>query len=100
MDVNGRTLEKMNLWKCKNNHVLGVIKKKKVRNSSAKFSFRVTVVYLLRESVDTANPPEAARVAGRTRATPDLTWTCSICGEERVWEQRKNVYFERKEGVQ
>jgi hypothetical protein len=87
------TLDGLKQWKCPNGHVLGVIKKIKVKNSQGK-ARHVGRLMLFRHAIDLSQPrPEEVDVIGALEGTM-LHIRCDVpgCGAVRPWEIGQDAY--------
>ena len=70
-------MPEMKPWKCKTGHVLGQVRWKGHGDSQ---------LILFREAIDLdMEQPAEQEVAGVVEGYVTLTWSCSICRNERTW---------------
>lgn len=83
-----QSLGELKRWKCKNNHVLGVIERIKV--SSGAIEYHTSKLIIFRTAIDVeADPLAEVDAAGSLygRMLLGFSWTCSVpgCGCVREW---------------
>lgn len=71
----------LKLWKCKNNHVLGIVQR--VQIGSDGDNYWTTRLALFRQAIDADEAVDIDVIANIEGTVTDIR--CSVCGEVRTW---------------